>query len=112
MNAGVLPAAAAVTMPPVLLFHVAAGTVAVLAGALALCSAKGSRLHRGTGLGVALWIAVASLVLGQARKVPAAIREAHLLPVPVLIVAAAVVFWLCKVRFESAYATPRGKEFA
>lgn len=54
-------------------------------------------------MGVALWIAVASLFLGQARAFPAAIRETHLLPVPVLVVAAAVVFWLCRVVFTSAY---------
>jgi uncharacterized membrane protein len=63
-------------------------------------------------MGLALWIAVASLFLGQARVFPAALREAHLLPVPVLIVAAAMVFWLCKVRFTKAYRTFREKEFA
>jgi uncharacterized membrane protein len=63
-------------------------------------------------MGLALWIAVASLFLGQARVFPVAIREAHLLPVPVLVVAAAMIFWLFKVRFTSAYSTPRGKELA
>ena len=63
-------------------------------------------------MGLALWIAVASLFLGQAKVFPLAIRQAHLLPVPVLVVAAAMIFWLFKVRFTSAYATRRGKELA
>lgn len=53
-------------------------------------------------MGLALWIAVASLFLGQARVFPAALREAHVLPVPVLVVAAVVVFWLCRVLFAGA----------
>ena len=50
----------------------------------------------------ALWIAVASLFLGQARAFPAAIRETHLLPVPVLVLAGVLVFWLCRVVFTRA----------
>jgi hypothetical protein len=53
-------------------------------------------------MGLALWIAVASLFLGQARVFPAALREAHVLPVPVVVVAAVVLFWLCRVLFTGA----------
>jgi hypothetical protein len=56
-------------------------------------------------MGLALWMAVASLFLGQARVFPAAIREAHLLPVPLLAVAAVLIFWLCRVLFTRAYRT-------
>jgi uncharacterized membrane protein len=38
------------TLSPLLAFHVGAGTVGVLSGALALAFRKGSRLHRSTGL--------------------------------------------------------------
>jgi uncharacterized membrane protein len=54
-------------------------------------------------MGLALWIAVASLFLGQARVFPAGLRDAHVLPVPVLVVAAVVVFWLCRVLFTGAH---------
>jgi uncharacterized membrane protein len=50
-------------------------------------------------MGLALWIAVSSLFLGQAQVFPAAVRAAHVLPVPVLAVAAVTVFWLCRVAF-------------
>jgi uncharacterized membrane protein len=53
-------------------------------------------------LGLALWIAVSSLFLGQAQVFPAAVREAHVLPVPVLAVAAVTVFWLCRIAFTKA----------
>lgn len=53
-------------------------------------------------MGLALWIAVASLFLGQARAFPAAIRETHLLPVPVLVLAGVLAFWLCRVVFTRA----------
>jgi hypothetical protein len=52
-------------------------------------------------MGLAFWIAVASLFLGQARVFPAAVRRTGLLPVPVLVVAAVMVFWLIRVRFVS-----------
>lgn len=50
-------------------------------------------------MGLAFWIAVASLFLGNARVFPAAVRSARVLPVPVLAVALLVLFWLVKVRF-------------
>jgi hypothetical protein len=49
-------------------------------------------------MGLALWIAVASLFLGQATVFPAVVRRAGLLPVPVLLVAAVMLYWLIRVR--------------
>jgi hypothetical protein len=63
-------------------------------------------------MGLAFWIAVASLFLGQAKVFPAVVREARVLPVAVLAVAATVVFWLVRVRFIGAFAAPRRKELA
>ena len=41
------------TVSPLLVFHIAAGTAGVLSGALALAFRKGSRRHRATGVGLA-----------------------------------------------------------
>lgn len=44
-------------------------------------------------MGLALWIAVASFLLGQADELPAALRRSGILPVPVLLVAGTVLYW-------------------
>lgn len=83
----------------------------VFAAVVLLCAASDIRMIARGGLsgrprvarhlgrmGLALWIAVASLFLGQAKVFPPAVRRAGLLPVPVLLVAAVVFFWLVRVR--------------
>jgi hypothetical protein len=82
----------------------------LLRGGVSRAQRLGRHLWR---MGLALWIAVASLFLGQARVFPTAVREAHVLPVPVLVVAVVVVFWLCRVLFTGvrsvATAPPSGR---
>lgn len=48
---------------------------------------------------LALWIAVASFFLGQARFIPEPLRNMILLSLPVLIVTAMALYWLIRVRF-------------
>jgi uncharacterized membrane protein len=50
----------------------------------------------------ALYIATASFFLGQAQVFPRAIRRSGLLPIPVLLVIAVMLFWMYRVKF-----TPR-----
>lgn len=50
-------------------------------------------------MGLAFWIAVASLFLGQAQVFPLAVSRSGLLSVPVLLVAGVMIFWLVRVRF-------------
>lgn len=47
---------------------------------------------------LALFIATGSFFLGQAKVFPAVVRESGLLPVPVLAVIAALLYWLWRVR--------------
>ena len=54
-------------------------------------------------MGFALYIAVASLFLGQQQLFPDAIRESNILFVPVLAVMAVTLFWLIRVRFTGWY---------
>ena len=63
-------------------------------------------------MGLAFWIAVASLFLGQAKAFPAAVRETRLLPVPVLLVAGVMVFWLIRIRFTRAHVALAGRDLA
>lgn len=51
----------------------------------------------------ALFIAAGSFFLGQQQVFPASVRGSPLLFVPVLAVLALMIFWLCRVRFTSAY---------
>jgi hypothetical protein len=51
----------------------------------------------------ALLIAAGSFFLGQQQVFPASVRGSPLLLVPVLAVLALMIFWLCRVRFASAY---------
>jgi uncharacterized membrane protein len=74
----------------------------IVRGGVSAAQRIGRHLWR---MGLALWIAVASLFLGQARVFPAALREAHVLPVPVLVLAAVLVFWLWRVVFTGASRT-------
>ena len=46
----------------------------------------------------ALFIATGSFFLGQAQVFPAPIRDSGLLPVPVLVVLGAMLYWLWRVR--------------
>lgn len=46
----------------------------------------------------ALFMAVGSLFLGQAKLFPAAVRESGILPVPVLLVIGAFLYWLIRIR--------------
>jgi hypothetical protein len=52
----------------------------------------------------ALFIAAGSFFLGQQQVFPASVRGSPLLFVPVLAVLALMIFWVCRVRFTSAYA--------
>lgn len=56
-------------------------------------------------MGLALWIAVASFFLGQARLLPEPLRNMAFLAVPVLLVLVTTVYWLLRVRFTAW--TPR-----
>ncbi|HZH44437.1 MAG TPA: hypothetical protein VEY50_10190 [Lysobacter sp.] len=47
-------------------------------------------------LGFAMWIAVSSFFLGQADEFPAAVRASGVLSVPVLAVAATLLYWVVK----------------
>jgi len=47
---------------------------------------------------LAMFMATASLFLGQPRVFPMAIRHSGLLPVPVLLVVAALLYWLVRIR--------------
>lgn len=51
----------------------------------------------------ALFIATASLFLGQPQLFPRALRETNVLFLPVIVVIILTVFWLCRVRFTNAY---------
>jgi uncharacterized membrane protein len=62
----------------------------------------------------ALFIATASFFLGggnragfRARLFTPAIRKTHLPALPVIIVVAVTIFWLCRVLFTSAYKKPK-----
>jgi hypothetical protein len=48
-------------------------------------------------------IATASLFLGQQKMFPEALRGTKVLFVPVIIVVAAMLYWLIRVRFTNAY---------
>jgi hypothetical protein len=47
---------------------------------------------------LAMFIATASLFLGQPKVFPMAVRHSGLLPVPVLLVVAALLYWLVRIR--------------
>jgi hypothetical protein len=51
----------------------------------------------------ALLIAALSLFLGKQQHFPEAIRKTHLLNVPIILIAASMIFWLVRVRFSNAY---------
>lgn len=56
-------------------------------------------------MGLALWIAVASFFLGQAKHFPEPLRNMALLAIPVLLVLVLTIYWLVRVRFTAW--TPR-----
>ena len=62
--------------------HVAAGFIALGAGAVALSSRKGARLHRKSG---------------QADEIPEPFRDFRLLSIPVVLVLLSLVYWLVRV---------------
>ncbi len=47
---------------------------------------------------LAMFMATASLFLGQPKVFPMAVRQSGLLPVPVLLVVAALLYWLIRIR--------------
>jgi hypothetical protein len=49
-------------------------------------------------MGLAMFMATASLFLGQPKVFPMAVRHSGLLPVPVLLVVAALLYWLIRIR--------------
>jgi hypothetical protein len=51
----------------------------------------------------ALLIAALSLFLGKQQHFPEAIRKSHLLNVPIILIAASMIFWLARVLFSSGY---------
>jgi len=59
-------------------------------------------------MGMAYWIATASLFLGQAKFFPDAVRAAGVLSVPVLVVAGTVLFYLVKTLRRRKAAAPYG----
>jgi hypothetical protein len=56
---------------------------------------------------LALFIATASLFLGQAQLFPNSWREAHVLYVPVVLVIVLMIFWLIRVLFTKAFKSDR-----
>jgi uncharacterized membrane protein len=51
----------------------------------------------------ALWIATASFFLGQAKVFSDAVRQSHVLVVPVILVIALMFYWMIRVWFVRAY---------
>lgn len=47
-------------------------------------------------MGFSLWIATLSFFIGQARHLPEVLREAGVLPIPVLLVTVVVAYWLVR----------------
>ena len=52
-------------------------------------------------MGLALWIAVGSFFLGQAKLIPEPLRIVPLLALPVLIVLVVTLYWFIRVRFTA-----------
>ncbi len=52
-------------------------------------------------MGLALWVAVGSFFLGQAKVIPEPLRIVPLLALPVLLVFGATLYWFVRVRFTS-----------
>jgi uncharacterized membrane protein len=88
----------------------------VFAAIVALCAAGDLRVLMNGGVAgaariyrhlwrmtFALWIATASFFLGQAKVFPAAVRQSHVLAVPVLLVIALMFYWMVRVWRVRAY---------
>ena len=52
-------------------------------------------------MGLALWIAVGSFFLGQAKLIPEPLRVVPLLALPVVLVLVATLYWFVRVRFTA-----------
>lgn len=86
---------------PVLLF----GAIALSAGAADFRAMRDGLAGRRRiarhlwRMGLAFWIATASFFLGQAKVFPEALRNSGLLPIPVVLVLIAVLYWTVRVSF-------------
>jgi uncharacterized membrane protein len=85
-----------------LIVHILAGVLGILSGFFALSAAKGAMVHRKSGkVFVYAMITMAfSFVVGQAKVIPKPIRIYALLVIPPLIVLAALIYWLWRVRWR------------
>ena len=54
-------------------------------------------------MGLALFIATASLFFGKQQHFPEWLVKSHLLNVPVLVLVVAIIYWVIRVRFTKAY---------
>lgn len=59
----------------------------------------------------ALLIAALSLFLGKQQHFPAVLRKTHLLPVPVILIALATIYWFTRVLFWGAHKEGRWRDF-
>lgn len=89
------------------------GSIALLAAALDMRMLAGGGVAGAQRIARHLWrmcfallITVISFFLGKQRLFPGAVVKLHLNYVPILIVAAVMIYWLCRVLFTSAYRKP------
>lgn len=85
---------------PIPIFHISAGIIAILSGAVAISLRKGAEAKtlpaspcRGEG----------SLFLGQQQVFPAFLRGSPMLFIPAFLPLLLMIFWLVRVRFKNAY---------
>jgi hypothetical protein len=60
-----------------------------------------------TRMGLALFFGTVSLFLGKQQHFPAALVKAHVLSVPIFVVAVVMIYWVIRVRFSKMYKRPR-----
>jgi len=93
------------------------GSIALLAAALDMRMLVGGGVSGAHRIARHLWrmcfallITVISFFLGKERLFPGAVIKMHLNYVPILIVAAVMIYWLCRVLFTNAYKRPTGRK--
>ena len=77
--------------------HVAAGFIALGAGAVALSSSKGARLHRKSGAIFVYGMLLMTLSGGALAAMQMAAEPIHLLSIPVVLVLLSLVYWLVRI---------------
>ncbi len=92
------------------------GSIALLAAVLDMRMLAGGGVAGAQRIARHLWrmcfallITVISFFLGKQRLFPGAVVKLHLNYVPILIVAAVMIYWLCRVLFTNAYKRPTGQ---